>query len=857
VYKIPEKREGKPLRFRCKSCGAICTAAPGGGKDKPSRTEEDLTNRRSQASRSERPRRRKKQSLVPLLIAGIAFLLVGGGIGAYFLFFRDTDPPKTLATDLLKDKQQAEAPKDKTGTPPQNQGENLPQNNTKEPPEKEPKKESPPQVPPLYTLKEPPDPPVNIQLEQTASRIVLAPDGKTAVIGVDDLIPANRQLMTVELPSGKTLKKSPVPDVSIKSLALTPDGKTAIIGGHDERFNVPDKQFIRLMNVETGADTGVIKGPKLPVTVMALSKDGSLLAWGEASPANTVRVLELKTGVERFAKDKAHLNLFLGMALTPDNKFVISTGVDRGNSGSKVIVWDIATGKAKHVWSGYPGAAEGLAVSGDSKWVAAAINAGNGGSLRVWSVDTGEEKLALIGKNFNRGARRVVFGPQDKTVIAIFYDGSTRAFDLRTGTEVGGVRGHTLAPNRLALAPDGKRLITINGKEMRLWDFPNSLQKLAKDDQPPFVDIVLDGKSVPKKTPGPNDDPNSKTLANATVDAYVAGLVVQVTAGGKTSRLQLRASSKFFDAGGKQVPAAQAGKVHRVGNTVTIKARFEFNSDVVEELRLVKEGPAELVLEKAEVAELAGNEAKLKVQGKEIPISFDKVVRLVDLAGKDVQGLSPDKFMNRDTTYNVKLRMVEGVGLPLLSEAREVSRKTVAKVRPQDVEGAIIIKSAVLKRIAIERGGTSPALVETGKQPLRVSFSNRTEAYNQEGKAIRWMELFREGVLVSAVCIPRGPVHLVLEIRQLSPLPKEKVPTVTYKNMEVTQIMGNLRHTFIKPTRKKHLLITDANSKALDQTGRPVPMEQVLRHGARVDLIVVRLGQLRLLVVEVRPAGGS
>ena len=36
-----------------------------------------------------------------------------------------------------------------------------------------------------------------------------------------------------------------------------------------------------------------------------------------------------------------------------------------------------------------------------------------------------------------------------------------------------------------------------------------------------------------------------------------------------------------------------------------------------------------------------------------------------------------------------------------------------------------------------------------------------------------------------------------------------------------------------------------------------VPVEQVLRHGARVDLIVVRLPQLRLLVVEVRPAGGS
>src|SRR5262249_19057084 len=158
-----------------------------------------------------------------------------------------------------------------------------------------------------------------------------------------------------------------------------------------------------------------------------------------------------------------------GLALTPDNRYVISTGIEKGGPNrSKVIVWDIAAGKEKHVLTGYAGMVEGLAVSGDGKWVAAAINAGEGGSLRLWSIETGEEKLALIGKG-RRGARRVVFGPQDKTVIAIFYDGSTRAFDLQTGEEVGGVRGHELTPDHLALTADGKNLISINFRDLKLW----------------------------------------------------------------------------------------------------------------------------------------------------------------------------------------------------------------------------------------------------------------------------------------------------------------------------------------------------------------------------------------------------
>ena len=44
------------------------------------------------------------------------------------------------------------------------------------------------------------------------------------------------------------------------------------------------------------------------------------------------------------------------------------------------------------------------------------------------------------GKDLNKGARRVAFGPDDKTIIATFYNATTRVFDLKTGncTNAGG-----------------------------------------------------------------------------------------------------------------------------------------------------------------------------------------------------------------------------------------------------------------------------------------------------------------------------------------------------------------------------------------------------------------------------------
>src|SRR5207248_10255086 len=120
------------------------------------------------------------------------------------------------------------------------------------------------------------------------------------------------------------------------------------------------------------------------------------------------------------------------------------------------------------------------------------------------------------------------------------------------------------------------------------------------------------------------------------------GLHVEVSADNATSRVGLRPASKFFDAAGTELPAAQAGKVMRPGNVVTIKSRADFGGDTVVEMRLVREGPAVQVLEKAMVTELGPKNATFKADDKLVAVAFDNAIKLINADGQEVQGVMPN-----------------------------------------------------------------------------------------------------------------------------------------------------------------------------------------------------------------------
>ncbi len=755
-------------------------------------------------------------------------------------------------------------PKEKTPEPKEKTPE--PKEKTPEPKEKTPEpKDKPPVVVSLYQLKDPPTPPDEFKLDPPANQMqmVVTPDGKTAVV-VSGGIAQERRVMIVDLPSGKIQKTVPMPGLNPRSMVLTPDGKVALIGGYDDRPGVekPQRVYVWAFSLKAGGFTGIVKGLAQEVVAMSMSPDGTLLACAESSfggPRGTIRVLNWKTGGTISYREKVHENVTHGVGLTPDKKYVISTGVEN-NGKCKIVVFDIAAKKEKYTIENFPGAAEGLVISADGKHMAAAINRGNGGSVRVWEIDTGIEKLALVSNEGNRGARRIAFGPDDKTVIATFYDATTRVFDIKTGNEEGGFYSMGIMPGVLATTPDVKTVLTAEAKEVRVWQFPDALMRLTKADQRPFAQAFLEGKVVELRGAGVRDDePNFKTFTNATIEWVRDKAVVSFIADGAPTEVHLKGYTKFFNDMGMAVAAEDAGKVLRVGNQVNIKVKKEFNNPVIE-VRLTKEGPAELAVDKLKLkyTSFPGGvtfDAPLKV----LSIKFAPNVRYLDLEGKEIKDLKG--FFNSRDTYSAKLKFEADEALPILYEIR-TAEKGVVKA-PRELPGAKEFKNATV--VQIKKGtGRYLGLSFKGEEPTMIYHNAETKAYDMKGKEVPAAQIAKAGCIIDGVYVPREGSSFLAEARlvdlgnseELAKIVEPSGEPVKNATVSVTKMGKQLRYTFTMPDGKSFRVVRTNVTKAYDADGKEVPLNTILIEGARVDARVLSSGDPRGLL-EVRPAGSK
>src|SRR5207302_1983750 len=88
-------------------------------------------------------------------------------------------------------------------------------------------------------------------------------------------------------------------------------------------------------------------------------------------------------------------------------------------------------------------------------------------TVALWDAQTGRERK----RYFNQADKVVtaVFGPKGTHLLTAGWDKTARLWDVRTGREV--VRfSHKDWVLSAAFAPDGKRVVTVSGKNVRVWD---------------------------------------------------------------------------------------------------------------------------------------------------------------------------------------------------------------------------------------------------------------------------------------------------------------------------------------------------------------------------------------------------
>jgi WD40 repeat protein len=156
-----------------------------------------------------------------------------------------------------------------------------------------------------------------------------------------------------------------------------------------------------------------------------------------------------------------HRGQVQGVVVTPDGKLLASAGHD-----GTARVWDLSTGKLRHVLTGHGESVYGIAASSDNRTVA---TAGSDGRVRLWDAVAGNELHVMTPPYYT--VLSVAFSPDGGTVVSTTYKGHVNFWDVKTGMALNSFTVGDMQCWSAAFSPDGLTLATGHRDGVvRLWD---------------------------------------------------------------------------------------------------------------------------------------------------------------------------------------------------------------------------------------------------------------------------------------------------------------------------------------------------------------------------------------------------
>jgi WD40 repeat protein len=223
----------------------------------------------------------------------------------------------------------------------------------------------------------------------------------------------------------------------------------------------PDRSTLLLWDAESGRRRRLLEGQAAPITVLAFSPDGSLLATAGLRSSD-VWLWDAASGEPFILPDVVAGCSVEALAFQPaangkEPRLLAIGGIDwlapRGPEGC-IAMWDLAQHKTVAILSG---GSVSLAFHPSGRQLAAATLMQ---SISIWDMDSRQQQHELIGHLDE--VTCVAYSPDGRHLASGSDDRSLRLWDAESGEPRGLVELDTQV-KALAFAPDGRSIFTGNG----------------------------------------------------------------------------------------------------------------------------------------------------------------------------------------------------------------------------------------------------------------------------------------------------------------------------------------------------------------------------------------------------------
>lgn len=283
-----------------------------------------------------------------------------------------------------------------------------------------------------------------------------------AALFADDgrkLVSAGRdaQVRVFDVPTGRLLHRFDHRE-PVHSLAISPDGKTLATGG----------RAVRLWDIETGENVGMLTGHLAAIRGLVYSPDGKTLF--SAGEDRIIRFWDAVGHVELKSLPPQEKPIH-GITLSPDGTVLASAS---GNYHSpeesgQVKLWDATTGDEMSTLPDYSTGYCSVAFTEDGRTL---LFSDATGRIRLWNM----EKNQLAGEmTCERRANAIALITPGNLLAVGGWPGTISIWNLSTKKRLAVYEGHNHLVHFLASSPDGTAIASAGADDtLKLWATPNA-----------------------------------------------------------------------------------------------------------------------------------------------------------------------------------------------------------------------------------------------------------------------------------------------------------------------------------------------------------------------------------------------